>query len=134
MTFTCHKSLEVLHQNCEKPRAYFIPYHSPESAIRGNRAESRFFQSLCGQWNFLYFPTPDQIPEFDREDFTAEYDKMTVPMSWQNMLGRGYDVPNYTNVNYPYPCNPPDVPDENPSALYQRTFTIPEDRLADKEI
>ncbi|MGM9680288.1 MAG: glycoside hydrolase family 2 TIM barrel-domain containing protein, partial [Eubacteriales bacterium] len=134
MTFACHKSLEVLHQNCEKPHAYFIPYHSPESAVRGNRSESRFFQSLCGRWNFLYFPTPDQIPEFDREDFTADYEKMTVPMNWQNALGRGYDVPNYTNVNYPYPCDPPHVPDANPSALYQRTFRISEDRLTDKEI
>lgn len=40
-------------------------------------------------------------------------------------LGRGYDVPNYTNVNYPIPYDPPFVPDENPCGLYSRKFTVP---------
>ena len=74
------------------------------------------------------------------EDFTAEgfctcgFDKMTVPRSWQTVLGKGYDTPNYTNVNYPYPVDPPHVPDANPSALYARSFELTEDYLSGKEI
>ena len=49
-------------------------------------------------------------------------------------LDRGYDVPNYTNVNYPYPVDPPHVPDENPCALYTRTFTLDEAILRLKDI
>ena len=45
-------------------------------------------------------------------------------MNWQMALDRGYDVPNYTNVNYPFPCDPPHVPDENPCGLYQRHFFV----------
>ena len=56
---------------------------------------------------------------------TEGSDKLTVPMSWQMALGRGYDVPNYTNVNYPIPYDPPFVPDENPCGLYSRKFTVP---------
>lgn len=34
----------------------------------------------------------------------------------------GYDTPNYTNINYPYPCDPPFVPNDNPAGLYIREF------------
>ncbi|MBR2460573.1 MAG: DUF4981 domain-containing protein [Clostridia bacterium] len=59
---------------------------------------------------------------------------MTVPMSWQNALGKGYDVPNYTNVNYPYPVDPPHVPDNNPCALYKRSFSLTAEQIGDREI
>ena len=49
-----HKSLEHLHVNCEKPRAYFIPYGSEASAKKDNRNESENFLSLCGDWDFHY--------------------------------------------------------------------------------
>ncbi|MFA0231334.1 sugar-binding domain-containing protein, partial [Vibrio sp. 10N.261.45.A7] len=32
----------------------------------------------------------------------------------------------YTNVKYPFPCNPPFVPKENPTGCYQTTFELPE--------
>ncbi|MBP5230096.1 MAG: DUF4981 domain-containing protein, partial [Clostridia bacterium] len=38
---------------------------------------------------------------------------------------RGYDVPNYTNIKYPYPVDPPRVPDRNPCGLYCRKVTLP---------
>ena len=51
-------------------------------------------------------------------------------MNWQVMTDRGYDVPNYTNVNYPFPVDPPHVPDSNPCGLYRRFFTVTEEMLA----
>ena len=61
-------------------------------------------------------------------------DTMTVPMNWQMALDRGYDVPNYTNVNYPIPFDPPYVPTENPCGLYIRDIEIDGTTLAEKEL
>ncbi|MCL2751301.1 MAG: hypothetical protein FWE62_00925 [Firmicutes bacterium] len=36
----------------------------------------------------------------------------------------GYDHFQYTNINYPFPYDPPYVPQENPAFHYRRTFTI----------
>ena len=95
-------------------------------AASGNRGcptvSSRF-----GDWGFKFYPSLNDIDDFSSPDFdTTGMDKMTVPRSWQTVLGRGYDVPNYTNVNYPYPVDPPHVPDENPCGLYVRSFTLPD--------
>ncbi len=32
-----HKDLNSLHIGCEKSRAYFIPFHSEEAALKGVR-------------------------------------------------------------------------------------------------
>lgn len=118
---------QQLHIGCEEPRAYFIPFQSAAAAERAaenvNRSSSRFFKSLCGEWSFKFFPNLYSVTSIDKAQ--GGFDKMTVPMSWQMALDRGYDVPNYTNVNYPYPVDPPFVPDENPCALYVRDFIVP---------
>ena len=49
-----------------------------------------------------------------------------MPGNWQMY---GYDVPDYTNVTYPIPLDPPFVPDLNPVGLYLREFTIDKKRL-----
>ncbi|MBR5364880.1 MAG: DUF4981 domain-containing protein [Clostridia bacterium] len=123
-----HENPETLHIGCEAPRAYFIPFPSESDATLENRGESAFFKSLDGEWAFRFFRSLADVccRDVTGADFTTEgFDRMTVPMSWQMALGRGYDVPNYTNVNYPIPVDPPFVPDENPCALYVRDFTIP---------
>ena len=116
---------KTLHVGCEEPRAYFIPFES-EDAVSDNRAESRYFKSLCGDWNFKWYPSVHEVCDFTDSAFTTEgMEKLTVPMSWQVELDRGYDVPNYTNVRYPYPVDPPFVPNDNPCGLYVRDFTLP---------
>ncbi len=122
--FTYHRSLEVLHKGCEEPRAYFVPFADEATALGGCRDDSTLFQNLCGEWDFRFYATPVEIPDFTAPDFATEWDRLTVPMNWQMALGRGYDAPNYTNLNYPFPCDPPHVPDENPCGLYHRTFTL----------
>lgn len=116
-----HQSTETLHIGCEKPRAYFVPFPCGCASKNAERGESTFFKSLCGEWSFKFFKSVNDVCDLSTEGS----DKLTVPMSWQMALGRGYDVPNYTNVNYPIPYDPPFVPDENPCGLYSRKFTVP---------
>lgn len=121
-----HKTPSTLHVGCEEPRAYFVPYPCECSSKKAERGESAYFKSLCGEWNFKFFKSLNDVKYISGEGFESyELDKLTVPMSWQMALGRGYDVPNYTNVNYPIPYDPPFVPDDNPCGLYTRTFTVP---------
>ena len=133
-----HKSQKILHVGCEKPRAYYIPFDSDAGAASAGdrRAESGRFLSLCGDWDFIYYPTPAEIGDFTAEGFdaSAEFEKMTVPASWQSFTDRGYDTPNYTNVNYPFPVDPPHVPDANPSALYRREVYISAEKLEGREV
>jgi beta-galactosidase len=130
-----HKSLEHLHVGCEKPTAYFIPFTNESAAREGNRAESERFASLCGEWSFRYYASVNDIDDFLADDYTsAGSDKLTVPKSWQYELGRGYDVPHYTNVNYPFVDEAPHVPDDNPCGLYERSFYVDKDAIASKNI
>ena len=49
---------------------------------------------------------------------------MTVPGHW---VLQGHGAPAYTNVLYPFPVDPPRVPDENPTGDHRRVFDLPED-------
>ena len=130
MRFEYHKSLDVLHLGCEAPRAYFIPYDSEKKALSNNRDDSKFFIQLCGEWDFKFYKSPLDIEDFTAESFMmSDFDKINVPRSWQTVFGRGYDVPQYTNVRYPFPFDPPNVPSENPSGLYSRNVFIDRDDL-----
>ena len=124
-----HKSLKHLHVNCEKPRSYFIPYHDEKSALSDNRSKSQNFISLCGDWDFRFYPSAAEICEEDIISENAGFNKLTVPRSWQSELGRGYDTPNYLNINYPFPVDPPHVPEKNPCGLCKREFFIHKDML-----
>ena len=133
--YNYHRDLNTLHVGCEKPRAYFIPYENAASAAEGMRGASARFVNLCGDWNFRYYPSANNVDDFTADSFdTSSMETMTVPRSWQSVLGRGYDTPNYTNVNYPYPVDPPHVPDDIPCALYSRTFEVDEQSLASRNI
>jgi len=121
-----HENPHALHVGCEKPHAYFVPYESEAAAKTDNRASSRHFKSLCGEWNFRWYPRLSDVCDFTDASFSADgMEKLTVPMNWQTETERGYDVPNYTNINYPYPVDPPFVPNDNPCGLYVRDFTLP---------
>lgn len=134
MTHDLHKDIKVLHENTEAPRAYFIPFESEKNAKRGIRENSPYFKSLCGEWNFKFFNSQAEIDEDLTDEDLGEcgcgcFETINVPLSWQMMLDRGYDVPNYTNINYPYPADPPHIPDETPCAIYTRRFTVTEAML-----
>ncbi len=72
--------------------------------------------SLNGEWDFAFFKRDIDVP-----DTITQWDKIEVPSCWQL---KGYENPNYSNINYPYPCDPPFVPDDNPCGVYRRTINI----------
>ncbi|MCY0879672.1 MAG: DUF4981 domain-containing protein [Firmicutes bacterium] len=110
--------------NLEPPRSYFIPYHDVDTALSNTRGLSTRFHLLNGQWKFYYAPSPPEAPEsFMEPSFDdSSWDGIRVPGHWQL---QGYGHPHYTNVVYPFPVDPPHVPDENPTGCYRRTFTVP---------
>ncbi len=71
---------------------------------------------LNGDWQFAYFQRDIDVPET-----VTQWDTIPVPSCWQL---HGYENPNYSNINYPYPCDPPYVPDDNPCGIYQRSFEL----------
>ncbi len=77
--------------------------------------------SLNGMWNFCFFENGDII------DGIPKWNTIDVPSCWQL---RGYEHPNYTNVNYPFPYDPPYAPDINPCGVYEKTFWIENTRNA----
>ena len=132
---TYHRSLEHLHVGCEKPRAYYIPYHDEISALSDIRENSKFFVSMCGEWKFKYYSSALELDDFLSESYEdLPKDTITVPKSWQMELGRGYDAPEYINQRYPFPVDPPLVPLENPCGLYERDINIDGEILADRKV
>ncbi|HEY9077756.1 MAG TPA: glycoside hydrolase family 2 TIM barrel-domain containing protein [Anaerolineaceae bacterium] len=115
----------VLAKNREPARASLLPYADVPSAMTEERSASPFFKSLNGQWRFSYVSSPIEVPEqfFSPELNDSDWDSLPVPSNWQM---HGYGTPNYTNVNYPYPVDPPRVPQENPVGLYRRAFSVPQ--------
>lgn len=56
-----HKSLETLHVNCLEPRAYFIPFADEKTAASRERSESDYFVPLCGEWDFRFFKSFEDV-------------------------------------------------------------------------
>ena len=81
---------------------------------------------LDGSWRFrLAAGLGDLTAGFHEPDFAdAAWDELPVPAFWQLS---GYGKPAYTNVNYPFPVDPPRVPDANPTGEYRRGFELAED-------
>jgi beta-galactosidase len=122
----------ILHQNRENPSTHFIPYHSEDSASKGTKEESEFYQLLNGEWKFSWYDRYDKAPEnfFEKDYDVSGWDNIKVPISWQMC---GYDIPQYLINKYPFPVDPPYVPTENPAGLYVLEFDISQ-AWNDKEI
>ncbi|WP_433719391.1 glycoside hydrolase family 2 TIM barrel-domain containing protein [Actinoplanes sp. CA-051413] len=80
--------------------------------------------TLDGPWRFHLAPTVDAVTSgFADPGFADQsWDTLAVPAHWQL---HGYGAPAYTNVRYPFPIDPPHVPDENPTGEYRRVFDLP---------
>ncbi len=113
-------NLKVLHKNTLPPRAHFFSYATEEEALSFNREQSEF-KSLNGTWKFHYATSPFEAPEWASAE-PLSWDEVKVPGMWQL---QGYGRPLYTNVNYPFHVDPPNVPFENETGSYWRQFTTP---------
>ncbi|MBQ6716350.1 MAG: beta-galactosidase, partial [Clostridia bacterium] len=116
---------DVIHIGREKNRTTLFPYKNEKQAEKMQRALSPFYTSLNGSWDFYYAEDGLCPEDFFALDYdVSDWDALDVPGNWQMS---GYGIPQYTNVAYPIPLDPPYVPDENPVGLYRRWIRLGED-------
>lgn len=91
----------------------------------GRKERGPYFQRLDGDWKFHYGESPEAVPaDFMGENFAdAGWGTIDVPSCWDM---RGFDYPHYTNIQMPWPNQPPSAPKRNPTGIYRRTFDLPE--------
>lgn len=109
------------------PHATIFPFENIKQALKGSIENSKYYESLNGKWKFNWVKLPDERPvDFYKNDYdVTSWDEINVPGHWDL---QGYDVPIYTDEEYPFTPNPPFVPDYyNPVGSYKRFFTIPDD-------
>lgn len=87
---------------------------------------------LTGDWDFALHPVadpepvPGSVPRLARFDHDQPAETIPVPSHWVLTGDGARGTPAYTNVQYPFPLDPPHVPDENPTGDHRRLFTLPE--------
>jgi beta-galactosidase len=124
---------EIFSRNRETPHATLISYTDEESARISDKTGSPYYLSLDGTWKFHWVKTPDERPYwFFKDDYDSRgWDEIEVPSNWQM---KGYDVPIYVNISYPFKKNPPFIEHNwNPVGSYKREFTVPSG-WKDKEV
>lgn len=98
-----YENVDNISYNRLPQRSYYIP-----------KGIAKYY-SLNGKWRFCYSQNGDTLIE------PENWDEINVPSCWQT---NGYDTPNYVNIQYPFPYNPPYVPMLNPAAIYEREIDI----------
>ena len=126
-----YEDLSVLHENTMPARAYYIPASKRMDHLMEHREESDRMQLLNGTWKFQYFNSiyDVQEPFFEKDYDTENFDEIQVPSVWQMA---GYDTHQYTNIRYPFPFDPPYVPQDIPCGAYAHTFVYHKDENAPK--
>ncbi len=126
-----YEDLSVLHENTMPARAYYIPASKRMDNLVEHREESERMQLLNGTWKFQYYNSIYDIQEsfFEKDYDTENFDEIQVPSVWQMA---GYDTHQYTNIRYPFPFDPPYVPQDIPCGAYAHTFIYHKDENAPK--
>ncbi len=128
------ENLEILHENTMPDRAYYIPSSRKQYDLTECREHSDRFMLLNGDWDFRYYSSIYDLKDafyeesYNKEAFcsgshaqhTRGWATIPVPSVWQM---HGYDNHQYTNLDYPFPLDPPFVPHENPCGAYRRQFS-----------
>jgi beta-galactosidase len=89
--------------------------------------------SLNGKWKFRFSPTAAVAEDFARPQGVddSDWELMPVPAHW---CLHGHGQPAYQNVQFPFPVDPPFVPDENPTGDYRLKFDLPKDWSKDGKV
>ena len=126
-----YENLNVLHENTMPARAYYIPASKRMDNLMEHREESDRMQLLNGTWKFQYFTSIYNIKDsfFEKNYDTENFDEIQVPSVWQMA---GYDTHQYTNIRYPFPFDPPYVPQDIPCGAYVHNFEYSRDEKASK--
>ena len=126
-----YENLSVLHENTMPARAYYIPASKRMDNLVEHREESDRMQLLNGTWKIQYFNSIYDIQDsfFEKNYDTENFDEIQVPSVWQMA---GYDTHQYTNIRYPFPFDPPYVPQDIPCGAYVHNFEYSRDEKASK--
>jgi beta-galactosidase len=93
---------------------------------RQENDSSPWRMQLNGSWTLRLWPNPDAVPSSavaSELTPTKKWFEVAVPGNW-TMQGFA-DLPHYTNVQMPWSLRPPQVPDENTTGVYRKTFRVP---------
>ncbi|MGD0556586.1 MAG: glycoside hydrolase family 2 TIM barrel-domain containing protein, partial [Streptosporangiaceae bacterium] len=112
------------------------PYYADLTPGTGRREPRAAFGSdaarldLNGNWRFRLSPSPPAVDFLEGAPSAAGWRDIPVPSHW--VLEGTADRPAYTNTPYPFPVDPPHVPDDNPTGDYVTVFDLPSGwRVAD---
>ena len=108
------------------PHTFAMDYPNAEDVFDNDFSKSPYFKSLNGTWKFYYVNTPEERPQdFYKDGFNDwNWKELTVPSNWEL---KGFGIPIYTNVIFPFPVNPPFIDHAyNPVGSYRRSFTVPD--------
>jgi len=115
----------VLHHNRLPARSYFVGYPDAATAMTFQRELGDQWKSLDGVWRFGFFSRPELVPDAFWET-EQDWPRIDVPGLWQT---QGYGRLQYTDELFPFPVDPPNPPQDNPTGAYQRTFRLEADDL-----
>lgn len=126
-----YEDMSVLHENTTPARAYYVPASRRMDTLAENREDSDRMQLLNGEWKFRYYESIYGLKDafYEMGYDTSSYERIGVPGVWQMA---GYDSHQYTNIRYPFPFDPPYVPQENPCGAYVHEFDYRQDADAPK--
>lgn len=126
-----YENLHVLHEHTMPARSYYIPASVRMDTLVEQREDSDRMQILNGEWRFRYYGSIYELNDaFYKTGFdVSSYDRIRVPGVWQMS---GYDSHQYTNIRYPFPFDPPYVPQDNPCGTYIHEFCYQRDKKAPK--
>ncbi len=109
--------------NTLSPRSWFIPFSWTAEKPPSSLSQSSRIILLNGKWHFAFFPegilSEERIRALTPQDMN---DMIEVPSCWELA---GYDRPQYVNLLYPFPVDPPHIPDENPTGVYLKELNLP---------
>lgn len=111
--------------NKEKPHATFMLFDKKQDVAEDDYNRSPYYKSLNGTWKFVYVDKyANRQQDFYRTDLDdSKWNNIPVPSNWEL---KGFGIPIYTNITYPFPKNPPYIGENNPVGTYRREFTVPD--------
>ena len=126
-----YEDLNVMHDKTMPARAYYIPASVRMNDLVEYRERSDRFQLLNGEWKFRYYSSIYDVTEsfYEKGYDVSGFDQVTVPGVWQM---DGYDTHQYTNIRYPFPFDPPYVPQDIPCGAYVHNFEYHREKKAPK--
>lgn len=125
-------TLSITHLNRLESTASLNSYRDEAMAVQGNKPSKI---SLNGVWDFHWFSGADQVQDEWLLDTLQDSVSINVPSNWQldlksnTAIDKDIDTPIYTNIKYPFVCEPPHIQDQNPMGAYTRYFDLEADDL-----